>query len=139
MTTSDTAGLQIRWVSVDVSRSPSAKEVSDVRRNWTILGDKMKFKLDMAAVGQELQTHLIATLLKKQLQVDAKFLGESTHIIDVREDSEFVAGNIPGIPFCCEFTLGGSISIPMGEFLRDFDKEGYNSKIDNVRNSQVSC
>lgn len=53
---------RISLVAVEVGNSFTAKEVAAVRRSLDVDGDAMHYVLEMAAVGQELQFHLEATL-----------------------------------------------------------------------------
>lgn len=48
--------------STQVALSSTAKEVTQVRRVIEVDGDEMTYRLDMAAVGQEMQFHLRAAL-----------------------------------------------------------------------------
>ncbi len=54
--------LQLTTSSVTVTNT--AKEVTAVRRTLTVNGDEMAYQVDMAAVGQPMQRHLEATLLR---------------------------------------------------------------------------
>ncbi len=48
--------------ALHVGRSPTAKDVVTVTRDLRVVGDDLSYRLEMAAVGQELQFHLEATL-----------------------------------------------------------------------------
>lgn len=50
------------FVAVNVANSFTAKEVSAVRRSIDVEDDVLHYVLDMAAVGQDMQFHLEATL-----------------------------------------------------------------------------
>ncbi len=55
-------GASVHLDSTSVGVSPTAKEVSTVRRTLAVRGDTLSYQLDMAAVGQDLQFHLAAEL-----------------------------------------------------------------------------
>ena len=52
----------VQFETTAVSRTPSAKEVSSVVRRVRVDGDELSYRLDMAAVGEDLQYHLEAVL-----------------------------------------------------------------------------
>lgn len=56
------SGTSIDLQVTSVQTTPTAKDVSDVRRRLTVTGDELAYEIDMAAVGLELQHHLAATL-----------------------------------------------------------------------------
>lgn len=58
-------GHSLVFTTYDVGLSPTAKEVRSVRRAITVEDDALTYRLDMAAVGQEEQFHLEATLLRQ--------------------------------------------------------------------------
>jgi hypothetical protein len=55
-------GTSLRFTTETVGLSPTAKDVRSVGRSLTVDGDTLTYRLDMAAVGQEYQLHLTATL-----------------------------------------------------------------------------
>lgn len=62
MHTGRVVGTDIELSAQEVVRTPSAKSVTAVKRSISVDGDVMKYRLDMAAVGQPIQFHLEATL-----------------------------------------------------------------------------
>jgi hypothetical protein len=55
-------GTHIELTAVAIGLTPTAKEVTSVRRVLDVDGDLLRYQLDMAAVGQEEQFHLEAEL-----------------------------------------------------------------------------
>ena len=55
---------RVELQSTQVGVSPTAKEVSAVRRSISVTGSRLAYQLDMAAVGEEMNIHLRAELEK---------------------------------------------------------------------------
>ena len=56
------SGRSVRFRTVSVGRTPTAKEVATVERRIEVTGDRLSYELWMGAVGQPHQIHLDATL-----------------------------------------------------------------------------
>lgn len=59
------AGLLIEWETTSMVGSPSALDIAAVRRSLHLHGDRLSYSLDMAAVGQPMQRHLTAELVRQ--------------------------------------------------------------------------
>lgn len=57
-----TAGSRLDLVSLTVAGTPTAKSVTEVRRSYERRDDRLWYRLDMAAVGEPLRSHLEAEL-----------------------------------------------------------------------------
>ncbi len=55
-------GLRLSLATTGIARTASAKEITELRRELEIDGDVLRYRLDMAAVGQPLLLHLDAVL-----------------------------------------------------------------------------
>ena len=62
-TTGTTLALEL--TATTIGRTSSAKEVTALSRTFRLDGDELTYTLRMGAVGQPLQHHLAATLLRK--------------------------------------------------------------------------
>jgi hypothetical protein len=58
----DINGTKIEMITDVVARTSSAKEVRAGHRLYGMVGEDLAYAYDMAAVGQELQSHLSAQL-----------------------------------------------------------------------------
>lgn len=107
--------------SITVCVTPSAKSVSALERKYTISKKepmKLSYSVKMQAVGQEMQSHLLAELQKEPDSVisteEFKNLDRSNIILlDVREPEEFEQGH-----------FDDAINSPVGRFLVRSNKKG---------------
>ena len=58
------SGTRIEMASTTVGVSPTAKQVSAVKRVIAVTANTLSYQLDMAAVGQDMSIHLQAELAK---------------------------------------------------------------------------
>jgi hypothetical protein len=61
----DVAAQSLVLTATTVLTTPTAKEVSAVRRSLSVEGDSLSYTVDMGAVGQPLQHHLAANLQRQ--------------------------------------------------------------------------
>ena len=59
------SGTRIEMASTTVGVSPTAKQVSAVKRVIAVTANTLSYQLDMAAVGQDMSIHLRAALEKQ--------------------------------------------------------------------------
>ncbi len=57
--------LTVRLAATDIGLTATAKSVTAIERTITVLGDTMRYRVSMAAVGEPLQHHLAATLRRE--------------------------------------------------------------------------
>eukprot|EP01100_Stratorugosa_tubuloviscum_P001641 TRINITY_DN136_c1_g1_i1.p1 TRINITY_DN136_c1_g1~~TRINITY_DN136_c1_g1_i1.p1 ORF type:complete len:300 (+),score=141.13 TRINITY_DN136_c1_g1_i1:92-991(+) len=107
----DNTATKLVLTSTGVLGTASAKSVQQVVRKINLLfsGKNFSYELDMSAMGQNLQNHLIAQLIRLPNDCDVNSIGYSVikpsqfssfsqyfgAIVDVREDYEFASGSIP--------------------------------------------
>jgi len=103
--------IELRFISSNISCSPSAKSVTEVERIFYLSkedNNKIDYKVNMAAVGEKLTPHLHACLYKDDFLVDKdKLLSSDSNniIIDVREKDEYEKGHLD------------ALNIPIGKLL----------------------
>lgn len=57
-------GTRVDLATDLVARTTTAKEVSALKRLYGLVGDELMYAIDMAAVGQPMQSHLSARLAR---------------------------------------------------------------------------
>lgn len=57
-------GTSLRLTSMGVGLTPTAKDIRTIHRHFVVTDDVLRYRLDMAAVGQDLQFHLEAELTR---------------------------------------------------------------------------
>jgi len=111
---------RLEFRSSHLGRTPTAKEVKEVRRVlWCTQGDKggkvLNYELHMAAVGQPMQQHLDAILEQMIEAITYEQLVQHTKqtqgdddlkLVDVREKAEFASVHLPG-----------AVNLPLGELI----------------------
>lgn len=63
--TTDGATLEVKMTTTQIGLTPTAKEVTSLRRRIRLDGDELSYSLQMGAVGQPMQHHLGAVLHRK--------------------------------------------------------------------------
>jgi len=58
------SGTSVAMASATVAGTPTAKEVTEVHRRLAVEGDRLRYELDMAAVGRPLGPHLRGELVR---------------------------------------------------------------------------
>jgi hypothetical protein len=58
-------GTTLEVTTVGIVTSATALEVRQLRRRYVVDGDELRYELEMAAVGQPLQRHLVAGLRRR--------------------------------------------------------------------------
>jgi len=125
----DPAGKRIELETISVQTTPTAKSVTELRRIITVETKEAEttlgYTLDMAAVGQKLQQHLDAVLVKQpDVNVIDTISMEEIHehkekelsgftLLDVRERDEFETGHLPE-----------ALNIPLGQLITIVAKHG---------------
>jgi rhodanese-related sulfurtransferase len=118
--TADSERLTLEVATTAVSRTSSAKEVTQLRRTYCVHSPKegscltpvrLSYVVEMAAVGQPMQQHLVGELEKEVQDISAaavrkELLSHEFALVDVREREEFASGHVEG-----------AINLPLGHLL----------------------
>lgn len=79
---------ELRLTTSSVTCTASAKTVTALTRTFVVEGNQLTYTVDMQAVGQHMQTHLVACLQRMPpLAVSLAELSDAA-MVDVREESE---------------------------------------------------